>query len=141
MNSGIVLVAAGLVLFSLLRKGNDAARLRILPKGFKLSGGKLYITVRAINATPSSYTIKSVVGDVLLKGRNVGTVSMLEKTVIAPNSETEFNFLVSAGVLGLLATLVDIVKNKPAASTILSGADVALTINVDNTPVDVKFSL
>ena len=53
------IVAGGIALYALLFKGANANRLRILPKGVKIKGGKLYIVVRALNPTGSTvYDIK-----------------------------------------------------------------------------------
>jgi len=132
-------VAGCLVAAYFLFKGANAGRLRILPKSVRIKGGKLYLVVRAMNPTGSQFTIDSAVGDIYLKGAKVGTVSTFSKTVILPNSEQEFEFLVTMNLAGFFSTVKDLIEKRTTIKNFATGLTANMTINVGGTPFDIAF--
>lgn len=140
----ILLAGAALIAMSFIKKGSDAEKLRILPAGFNWNEGKLYVSVRILNPTNSVYAVNSVVGEVFLKDIPAGLVSVLQKTIIAPNSQQTFHFLVSLNPLyaaKLSGRIVWAVLHKKPVSEALKEARVNLTVNIDGSTVEVNYAI
>ena len=119
---------------SLLYKSKAAGQLKALPGGFSISVGKLKIKVLLFNPTNASFTVRSVIGDVYVGGKNIGVVSYFGDLKLAANQRTTLELTVTANAGGLtttlLSTLTAIINKSYSASS--QGVVVKLTCNADN---------
>lgn len=139
-NIALIAVVSFLAL-GYLRKGAYSQKLRVIPMGLSVKSGKLYTNVKVLNPTNSNFNIDSIVGDIVLQGRNVGTVRMMQRITIRANSEQDLSFIVNIQAATLLSNISNSVAAGSSVKSMFEGAQVKLTINAEGYPFDVVYNL
>jgi len=120
----VIAAAAGLYFFT---RGKAAQRLQIFFQDIKLGEIKglkipdIFARFRVINPSSTPLSINSLAGEIYLNGKLFTTVSNLQKTQIAANTETIYSVKVVTPGLNAFYALYNLIKNKKDAQIEFKG--------------------
>lgn len=101
-----------------------------------LQGNRFRVAVIISNPTSEAITVRSVVGEVYVNGKKVGTVESFETTVIQPNAKTTLYLELRILAMQMYDTILDLVNDEKINIELgMTG-----TINVDNRPWPIHLS-
>jgi hypothetical protein len=116
MNKLILPVGIGVGIWFLLRKASFVGGLNVLVNKINFSGGlfspMVNVSFKVQNPTNNRSKISAIVGNVFYKGQAIASVSNFETQEIKARSETVLNITARPTALGIIKTLVDLIKNK-----------------------------
>lgn len=101
-----------------------------------LQGNRFRIAIIISNPTSDNIVVRSVVGEVYLNGKKIGTVESFERTDIAPNAKTTIYLELRLLALQVYDTILDFVNN----DKINIDLGMTGTINVNDRPWPVHLS-
>ena len=129
--------AAALFLLSRFRFGQKAVfSLRSIRPGGRLLSPVLNIELAAQNPTNSAITIRSITGDVSVKGSSVASVSAFGDQRIPANSETIIRLQARPSALGIFETIRDLFNKEKTPGPV--AINFTGTANVDGLVVPIS---
>lgn len=137
-----LLIGAGIVAYSLLRKTTGLSSLVFFPEkvrrvAWESGSPVLEIGLGVQNTTNQQFTIKSIAGNAYSNGNYIGNISMFSPLSIAPNSESVIVAKIRLQLIGVVSDIIN------AINTGTFGQEIGLELqaNVDNVqfPINLKF--
>jgi LEA14-like dessication related protein len=108
------------------------------PVGLGVQGPGISLAVNVANPTNTPLQLSSIAGSLNINGSAVGNVTDFQPAVIAPNSQTQINLLITPNVFGLAAGVINEVDGNEGSGTIQ--ASLTGTANVNNTPLPINLA-
>lgn len=108
--------------------------------GIDLRGKKIKLSLGANNPTNSSATLKSIIGNLYLSGKQVASVESFNTVQILPNAKTIVTIDVRPSLAGIWSTIKTILQNKGKSAAALK-ATFEGTANVDGISFPIKTAL
>lgn len=138
----ILLSIAGVVVYSLLRKGGGIKNLRFFPGAIKKITWNgtmpvLEFSLGVQNTSNQSFTIKSVAGNIYANGTYIGNVGAFSPQNVAPNSQAMVTLLFRLQLTGVVNNIIDAINSGTFKQTL----KMDLIVNVDNLQVPVNFDI
>jgi len=133
-----LLIGAGVIAYSLLRKAGGAALLSFQPgkiANIEWEGVNpvLNIGLMVQNTSNQSYTLNSFAGDVFADNYFIGNISSFTVQTVAPNSQSTLFLKIKLQLTGIATEIIRAVTNKNFTKTLALKA----TANVDNLQIPV----
>jgi len=122
-----IVTGGAIILFYLFNKKQTAERLKVIFKNihFKKTTGAMLPEILAeftlINGTNTPLTITSIVGDILINGKSLSTVSYLDKLQISPNSTNTLNIKVNTPLISIVSVAYGLIVRKQKFSAKFEG--------------------
>lgn len=142
LNNLIGLGLGAAVIYFLLGKKNLAksATFSFEKMGIDLRNKKIKLSLGANNPTNSSATLKSIIGNLYLAGKQVASVESFNTVQILPNAKTIVTIDVRPSLAGIWSTIKTILQNKGKSAAALK-ATFEGTANVDGISFPIKTAL
>lgn len=142
LNNLIGLGIGAAVIYFLLGKKSLAksATFSFEKMGIDLRNKKIKLSLGANNPTNSSATLKSIIGNLYLAGKQVASVESFNTVQILPNAKTIVTIDVRPSLSGIWSTIKTILQNKGKSAAALK-ATFEGTANVDGISFPIKTAL
>lgn len=139
----LILGGAGILLYY-FSKAKAAAlinyNINSVALNFKGITPVLKILLNVQNVTNESIIINSMTGNLFIDNTNVGSISNFNQTLIANNSQSVYEIVVSLNLLGVVSDLINLITNH---SGISKTVQIVANANVEGLiiPINAKYTI
>ena len=139
-NNLLLIGAAAIAAWYFFTRSNALNSLIFTPVGLGVQGPGISLAVNVANPTNTPLTLSSLAGSLNIQGSAVGNVTDFQPSVIAANSQTQINLLITPNVFGLAAGVINEIDGNEGSGSIQASLSGTANVNGVTIPINLSFT-